>query len=274
MNWEQAKTWFIFAFLLLDLVLAWPLYTDRIQTAGYAESYQDQLANTKTLLAEHGLTLAANVPTDHPSLSTLHADFANPPLRELARAAFHSPRIEEFVGGAQGSDGRVMLIGSGSWQVEYDRPIAAKGAAAWLNRVWHGSEYMADTALAQRFAPTYEQAYDDYPMFDVTLTFDVRGGILHGYMQTCVVNITPAGSAKPTVSALDALDSLATMVDNGSGHSAARIVDIQLGYVRKVAVNPDGASQPANYWFPVWRVVTTRQVYYINALTGEVDSPY
>ncbi|MCL6547442.1 MAG: two-component system regulatory protein YycI [Alicyclobacillus sp.] len=283
MNWETAKTWLIWMFVVLDTLLGWQVVQSRKEMLGYVESYTDRLANTKTLLAQSGFSLKAPVPSVHPELPSLRGDYARPPLQEIARVAF--PRagrvaVNAAAGLATTLNGTVRWLGDGEWQVTYAHPAfpVSDGGQGDNAPFWHSSDYAPDPAGAGPSGPAqgtevFVQRYQGYPIFDAQVVVQTAGRRISDFTQSAVVNLAPAGDAKPVISALDALANLASTVDRFGPNRDNQIVRIDLGYARKVSVTSAGSPMsPSNYWFPVWRVVTADQIYYVNAFSGEVET--
>ncbi|MBX6352035.1 MAG: two-component system regulatory protein YycI [Thermoflavifilum sp.] len=263
MNWERVKTWLIIAFALLDLLLGWQVWLQRQDMLQAATSDQDLLVDTRTLLAERGFVLAADVPGDKPELASLEADPAQPSLTDLAQAMLPGKDAvvaDPVQGTIHRRSGMIQRVAVGEWHVTYTQP-PAQAAPSGSPPLWQPSLYQPDAALSSRDATVYEEVSGGYPLFDVQATVESQDGRITSITQTAVVNIRPAGAAKPVISAFDALVSLANSVDKPSSGADNTIVKVNLGYVHRM-----------NYWFPVWRVVTHAQVYYINAFTGEVDT--
>ena len=276
MNWETAKNWLIAAFLILDIVLGWQLVQSRNELRGYVESYPDLLANTKTLLADHGFTLTAQVPQDQPDMPSFRADYSSPSLNVLWHAAFPKEKnalVDSNSDTAVTEAGKLRVLTIGTWQVSYHNPIELTSGVNPLHYIWQGTEYQLDPAASLTATQTYVQSYKDFPIFDAPVTLDVENGVLQGYTETSIENIDQTGNPKPIISALDALDSLANSVDKTDSQADNKILRVDLGYAHKIPVSgPETSSAQANYWFPVWRVYTEQQLYYINAFTGEVDT--
>lgn len=275
MNWEHAKNWLIAAFLGLDIFLFWQLMAGRAEMLGYAESYSDLLANTKTVLAEHGFTLNAKVPQAQPDMPTFQASFADPKHTTLWHTVFPEAIFAKLSDNGQvihTEEGKLQFLTSGTWQVTYSTPRTLSNPSDGLKYIHNGGMYQLDTALSGAHAVTYDENYDTYPIFDISTVFELSNAGLNGFTQSEIDNIHVTGTAKPVISALDALNSLANSVDKSSSQADNKILNVDLGYARKVAVEPfSNSSATGNYWFPVWRVVTNQQIYFINALTGEVD---
>lgn len=278
MNWETAKTWLISIFLLLDILLGWMWLQSRNTMQGYVESESDLLANTKTLLAEHGLALETSVPSNSPDMASLHASYPNVSMKALAKVAFPTAKVLSIDNAAQiltTNEGSVRMMSAGSWDVSYNHPIAypKHGLMTLINRVWRSADYVPDPASDSQGTTVLVERYNGYSMYDVEVLLQTQSHVLLGYTQSLMTAITAVGAPKPVISALDALDSLAVSVDKTTNGADNRILKMDLGYLRKVPTNPFGSpTSPSNYWFPVWRVVTTNQTYYINAFSGEVES--
>lgn len=290
MKWETAKTWLIIAFLFLDCFLGWQVIGRRQAQVAYVEPYSDMLANTRTLLSEHGMSLDATVPQSHAKMSLLTATYANPSLLAIAAASIpkgEKAQLDETAGTLKTSDGTIQIVDRGRWLVEYQSPFV-KGISKpgdVLKDVWNAGIYKIDeappptTSLQQdktnQKQYNFVQVYQTYPIFDASVVATVSDQALSTFQQTSVTGIKPVGDAKPTINALDALDSLASSIDKTLTAPDDRILQIELGYAHK----PTGQSTPSssltnvNYWSPVWRITTSLAVYYVNAYTGEVNTP-
>ncbi|KPV42486.1 two-component system regulatory protein YycI [Alicyclobacillus ferrooxydans] len=287
MKWEFAKTWLIVAFLFLDCILGWQVYTQRQAQVAYVESYSDLLANTKTLLSEHGLSLDTTVPQSHTPMSVLKGSFAQPSLNQLVASSFPGAtqvHIDTTAGDAKLPSGTIQITDLGSWSVNYSAPILRnyKTPNDILKIVWKGSQYVPDNVTSGQATDksglkqyNFIQKYQSYLIFDASVVVEANSSSVASFQQTAVTNLQTVGNAKPTISALDALDSLANSVDQMMANPGGQILSIQLGYAQKVAGDtaPDTSNPSANYWFPVWRIVTKGTVYFVNAFTGEVNVP-
>jgi regulatory protein YycI of two-component signal transduction system YycFG len=278
MNWETAKSWLIVAFFFLDIVLGWQLVESRREMSGYAESETDLLANTRTLLAEHGFSLDAEVPSVHDPMPLISATYVSVPMHELIPVAFHGKKaanIQPLMGTAETADGKIQVLDDGRWQVQYSASVLWNDAKGKVPPpfVWHPAEYTRDSVSDLPSTIRFIRKYQNYPVFDATIEVHVTGNRVFSYTQTAIDHIHAVGPSQPVISAIDALTSLANSVDKTNEPDDNKIRNITLGYKQKIAVKPDSEGQESdNYWFPVWRIVTGSQEYFINALTGEVSS--
>lgn len=288
MNWEMAKNWLIVSFLLLDLVLGWQVLQSRREMNSYAESYSDQVASTRTLLAEHGLSLNAQVPTTHPNMAFVRADFETPSLQDILKSAFPNDdayTLDVANGIGQCNDGTLKLLDKGEWNVSYSNPpkVSSNDLSSITPLLWNGQDYRVDEPLFDGTTasgnaavhPVFIMHFQSFPFFDASVKATVKNNTLVGYRQVYLINIASSGDKKPTITALDALNNLANAVDKTMLRKDNRILNLELGYYHKLP-NSAGDSQAlptSTYWFPVWRVVTASQVFYVNAFTGEVEIP-
>lgn len=287
MKWEAAKTWLIIAFLFLDCVLGWQVYAEHQTQVAYVESYSDLLANTKTLLSENGLILNVSVPQTHDDMSALQGAFAEPSLSQLTDSVFPGDKqvqVDENAGQVKSQSGVLQVISTGLWTVNYTKPLPDVHAASdILSRAWQGNQYQEDATdsigtsdKSQATGYNFFETYQSYPIFDANITVSMSGGKLKSFQQTSVANLKSVGSPKPTISALDALDSFANSINQMMAAPGGKVLDVEMGYAQKVAGDtaPDtSTSASAGYWFPVWRIVTTQDTYFVNAYTGEVNTP-
>lgn len=272
MNWEVAKTWLISLFVLLDVALGWQLYSSHQLSSGYVESQADLLANTKTMLADHGLTLATDAPTEQPELSSFQASIAAVSLKNLASVSFpHATQIRVSTANdkVRTNFGTLMRTPGGSWNVHYTQPPNISSSASVLTYAYQGSLYSLDAVTSTNRHAMYMQTVNHYPVFDVEIYTTQAQDHLMGFTQTAITHVKTTSSPKPVISSLDALDSLANAVDKTDSTGDNKILKVDLGYARKVPLYQTGNAK--NYWFPVWRIVTGAQTYYVNAFTGEVE---
>lgn len=272
MNWETAKRWLIVLFLVLDGMLGWQLHSSRQLMNGYVESESDLLANTKTLLAAHGLTLSVDIPTKQPDMASFQGQAATPSLSALVQAVFQHPtNVHLSIASDQATtdQGQVSVLPDNSFEVTFakSKPIGTKHAPK--SYAYQSDAYILDDVSSTRQQMVFLQVYKDYPIFDARIVTSQTKTAISSFTQTEIASIQQTSSPRPVISALDALDSLANSVDKSNGAGDNKILKVEIGYARKVPLYQTGDT--ANYWFPVWRIVTQSQTYYVNAFTGEVE---
>lgn len=154
----------------------------------------------------------------------------------------------------------------------YSIPEKLTAARTPLSYAYHGNDYVLDQATSGDGRLVYYKRADNYPVFDAQIVATAISGQLQAYTETYIDHVVNTSSPKPVISALDALDSLANGVDRTDSSSHNEVVKVDLGYARKVQVTEENNTSPSkNYWFPVWRIVTSQGTYFVNAFTGEVE---
>lgn len=272
MNWEIAKRWLVILFLVLDGLLAWQLESSRQLLNGYVESRSDLLANTKTLLASHGLTLTVEIPTKQPQLTSFQASLGTPPLAAVAKAVFpHETNLQFNADKTQVSSnkGQISLLSNGSFEITFAQPQPTGPNHSPKSYAYQPDNYTVDSVTSTTKQMVFLQVYKNYPIFDSEIVTQQTKNNLTSLTETEISSIQPTNAPRPVISALDALDSLANAVDKSAHRKDNKILKVDIGYARKVQLYQVGNT--ANYWFPVWRVVTQQQTYYVNAFTGEVE---
>jgi regulatory protein YycI of two-component signal transduction system YycFG len=276
LNWETAKTWLIVVFLLLDLLLGWQYIQSRQATKGYIESRTDLIANTKTLLAQHEFSLAASIPQTHPDLPSIKAQTAALNLHQLVTKILPNAKTLSYnqqSGSVTADTGTIKIDEPGTWTVTLTPPRQIKNSDSAPLLAIDGTKYKQDTTLTGTQNWVFEESFQGLPMFDAPLEVQHKNEKASHFQQTLYSNIQVVGNPKPTISALDALNSLANnTVDKSSQGKDNVIHEIDLGYALKANGNVSSSTASSNYWFPVWRIVTVNNIYYINAFTGEIET--
>lgn len=264
MDWSRAKTYLILTFLLLDIVLGYQFWKMRNEQAGYVQSFSEQLNEVQELLASQKWEIQTEVPRVTASLGYLHVQYLGASAEEWKKRV---------------SNPNLMFKGPGQVTVDLtDKDIQAhlqdvnlgerlwSQLAAW---VWPRELYRYDRIYEMGKGigvVKYLQVFNGYPIFSAPIDVVIQGDRATRYSQVVLEVIREEGSKKQVISAVHALRSLSESIDKTSKSNDNRIIrDIRLGYYSK--------TYNADEWYltPVWRVLTDQEVFYVNALTGEVE---
>lgn len=265
MDWSRAKTYLILTFLLLDLVLGYQFWKMRNEQAGYVQSFSEQLTEVRGLLATQKWEIQTELPRITPSLGYLHVRYLNASAEEWRK------RI--------GNANNLMYKGPGQVSLDLnDKDIQgnleddALGERLWAQLttwVWPRELYKYDRSyeIGKGIGVVrYMQVYNGYPIFSAPIEIVIQGNKVTRYSQVALEVIREEGSKRQVISAVHALRSLSESIDKTPKSNDNRIIrDIRLGYYSK--------TFNADEWYltPVWRVLTDQEVYYVNAMTGEVE---
>lgn len=265
MDWSRAKTYLIMTFLLLDLVLGYQFWKLRTEQAGYVQSYAEQLTEVRDLLASQKWQIQTEVPRVTATLGYLHVRYLDAPTEEWKK------RIATATG--------ITFKGPGQLTVDLtDKEISANleeetmGDRLWSQLttwVWPKELYKYDRnyEIGKGIGVVkYLQHFNGYPIFSASIDVMIQGDKVTRYSQAALDVIREEGPKKQVISAVHALRSLSESIDKTAKSNDNKIIrDIRLGYYSK--------TYNADEWYltPVWRVLTAQEVYYVNALTGEVE---
>jgi regulatory protein YycI of two-component signal transduction system YycFG len=243
MDWRRAKSILIFAFLCLNLILAYQLWADRFSQTALNRDAADLEAETKKLLEAKSIRVMPTVPKDTPKLSIINVRF---------KEEYRTPKevkLEQPI--------RFISLLSRSTLREIQNKTALE----------HFDAYRQDTSIGRKDLFLFHQMYRDLPMFDVTLQLFAANGEITGYKQTYVEvksGVEPNDkNGQKIISAYAAVRSLA---ENYLSEGAV-ITDIRLGYHGQLYDSEDQT------FVPNWRIsLSDREPYYVHAFTGAVEA--
>lgn len=243
MDWSRAKSILIFAFLCLNLILAYQLWADRFSQTALNRDAANQEAEMKKLLESKNIRVITDIPKETPKLSVINVRFME---------QYRKPkevRLEQPI--------RFISLLSRSTLREIESKTSLD----------HFSSYRLDNAISQNDEFVFHQIYRELPMFDVTLQLFAQDGEITGYKQTYVEvksGVEPDDpEGQKIITAFAAVRSLAeNYLSEGSV-----ITDIQLGYHGQLYDSEDQS------FVPNWRILLSdRELYYVHAFTGAVEA--
>ncbi|MFC5653166.1 two-component system regulatory protein YycI [Paenibacillus solisilvae] len=240
MDWGRAKSVLIFAFLLLNLMLGYQLWSNIREGLSTSAGVNDLPAETLSLMNQKGikLKLAESIPSETPELGGLTFKLRKGEIVKLkqpveSKIVFNAKELQEGLG-----------------------PIIPE-----LNK------YTFDAA--------YDKAYDtafvlyrtvkQLPIFDVKLELYYDNQKITAYRKD-VIELVDAQDS-PAQSVLPAATILRTLIERNLQNGAV-IKDIKLGYH-----GPNFANSETQVSAPSWRIMLedgNPSVYYVNAISGEV----
>ncbi|UOF91714.1 two-component system regulatory protein YycI [Fodinisporobacter ferrooxydans] len=290
MDWSKAKNYLIITFLFLDLLLGYQWWTIRHQASVYVDSFADEVASVKDLLATEHIRVKADIPKDTPTLSFLRARYKTLNMEKIAQTVLgHAKPTEvdqatQHVIQYQGDHGEMLVLAPGSYRASWHTGdqivvgniekanVLAKISPALTDQLWDGNQFKKDYATVDNQGTGtayYSMQYQGYPIFPAMLAIELDHGKITGYQETLLDVTEEEGMKKRQVlSAVSALRSLATSFTSSSKNSLSSIEirNIRLGYYGKPYNEDDW------YLTPMWRFVTNTTTFYVNAITGEVES--
>lgn len=238
MDWGRAKSVLIFAFLMLNILLGYNIWTD-VREGLYASVDSAELPADKVqLMQQKRITLATNLPIQTPELAdltyVLHG-YNNGNVRKV--------KLQQPVDSALIFSKTELVKELGHQIVDLDK-------------------YQYDLPSSRDGVFVMYRMVDGYPMFNVKLELLNSNLKITGFQQERM-ELVAVGEAKQVIPAAKIVVSLIeTYLEEGT-----TISDIQLGYHGQVF---DADKQVSA---PTWRVLLEDgKVYYVNAISGEVTT--
>jgi regulatory protein YycI of two-component signal transduction system YycFG len=249
MDWGKAKNIFIVSFLVLNIILSYQLWLGRdqqIETVQLTKSRKDelnQMLRTKDIRLEG--ELRGELPKEAPDLNFLYVqvekrvftpnDTTNPIANPLE---FNPP-------------------------LPVEDPLKAEGVIEALKDFVPFKRYQVDYFLSGESHFVFHQLEQGVPLFPSSLEVIIEDGSITAIHQQAL-KVLSRGSDRKVVSAFTAVRTLAeSYLPNHS-----QIVDIQIGY------HGQQYNSDVQVLAPVWRVALKEGgIYYVNAITGVVDTP-
>jgi regulatory protein YycI of two-component signal transduction system YycFG len=243
MDWRRAKSILIFAFLCLNLILAYQLWEDRFSQAASDQETADLEAETRKLLESKTIRVIPEIPKETPKLPiinvSLREEFRNPQVTRLSQPI-------RFIS---------MLNRSTLREIESKSGLR------------HFDAYRLDTSYGRKDVFLFHQIYRDLPMFDVTVQLFAENGEITGYKQTYVeVKSGVEAADKSGQRIISAYAAVRSLAENYLPEGAV-ITDIRLGYHGQLY---DSEEQS---FVPNWRItLSNREPYYVHGFTGAVET--
>lgn len=245
MDWRRAKSILIFAFLCLNLILAYQLWADRFSSAlsRNTAGLEAEKKLLEKLLESKNIRVVPDIPKDTPKLSVINVRF---------QEQYRKPR-----------------------EVKLDKPIPFINlmSRSTLREIQnktsldHFQDYRLDNSSDKRDMFIFHQMYSEWPMFDVTLQLFAQNGEITGYKQTYVEvksGVEPVNPSGQVI--ISAYAAVRTLAENYLSEGSV-ITDIRLGYHGQLYDTEDQS------FVPNWRIsLSDREPYYVHAFTGAVEA--
>lgn len=235
MDWGRAKSVLIIAFLLLNLVLGYQLWSNIREGLDTSADMNDLRPETQALMDEKRIKLATSIPSETPALR----DLTFRSKAGLGNGERHTLK--------QPVDSKVVFV-------EKELRASLGGIIPDLDKYTFGADRDSEFV--------FYRMEGGRPMFDVKLELFYSNQKIIAYKQD-MIEVLP--SEKSTVQAvLPATKVVATLIETQL-HNGAVIKEITLGYHGQIFNSDVQVSAPT------WRVLLEDGgQYYMNAISGEV----
>lgn len=238
MDWGRAKNVLILAFLLLNMLLGYQLWTEWREQGSSAVDWTSLPPDTQQIMQEKNIRVDGKIPTETPEMPTLTFTVKKPAQQEASdRIAIDPPPESRIVFYKKELEGALSGVIPDLSYYEYDQLGEREGVFV-LNRM-----------------------VDGWPMFDIKLELYTSEQRIRAYRQDIIQTLSSDGSKAQRV--LPATQAVARLIDyNLPAGSVIR--EIRLGYHGQLF---DTISAPS------WRVLLENgEVYYVHAISGDVST--
>lgn len=237
MDWGRAKTILIGSFLLLNLLLGYQLWIDRVVTSANGSDTQEVTRQIESIMASRNIGLKTKIPQETPH------------MRELEFSIYPS----------QSAPAQAVL------QTPIPVTLLSEQAAlsdALAREIPDGSSYELDLLESGDDVYVLHQIYRGYPLFDVKLKLYVSGNEVKSYSQSHAELLgTATDDQQKVLSGLRAVGILAEKLEPGTS-----IIDVRLGY------HGQEFNSETRIFAPYWRIITDRnERFFVHAITGAVE---
>ncbi|RAP74243.1 two-component system regulatory protein YycI [Paenibacillus montanisoli] len=236
MDWGRAKSVLIFAFLLLNLVLGYQLWSNIREGLRTSADVSDLRPETQAMMEEKKIKLSTSIPSETPALRDLTYRVKT---KQLGKGVRHE--LKEPV------DSKVVFETK-----ELEESLG--GIIPELKNYALGPVYENEFIL-------YRMA-EGRPMFDVKLELFYKNQKIIAFKQDLIELLPPQDAVSQSV--LSATKVVTSLIENQLPNGAV-IEEIKLGYHGQIFESDIQVSAPT------WRVLLEDGgQYYMNAISGEV----
>lgn len=259
MDWSRTKTIFIITFMLLNIFLAYQLY----EKQDMSRMGEVTLMELESRIEEQQIEINIDDPEE---------EVTGGPITGMQRT-FTETSLEQSLSGQD-----VSLINNSTIYSEMEEPFSIVTAnveaslEGFLDQyVFRGEEYeVAHYDLEEGIIGLYQtfegSMIDQYEREDYHLVLQLNEtGQVAAYSQR-YMTITEQAEEEELLTALQAVELLLDDPNIGIGTEAV-VENAELGYYNLMEVD-------ANFqiFAPVWRVLINEETYYVNAMTGEIQT--
>jgi regulatory protein YycI of two-component signal transduction system YycFG len=244
MDWGRAKSVLILAFLMLNLLLGYQLWTEWRAQVGSSDDWTALSAETQAVMAEKGIRLDAKIPADTPVMRDLSFVLLPPPGG--------SERMQEPIPLSTQPEARIVF--------NQDELMAALGRV-----IPELGNYAYDDPGSRSGVFVLYRMANGFPIFDIRLELYNSEQKIQAYRQDLIQILESEEGQKQQI--LPASKAVAHLIENYLPHGSV-IKDIRLGYHGQIF--PDAEKQISA---PTWRVLLENgEVYYVHAISAEVTT--
>jgi regulatory protein YycI of two-component signal transduction system YycFG len=238
MDWSRAKTILIIVFALLNILLAYQLWSERLWFSSAQPELTDEDRALDQILTLKEIRLLTDLPEETPELGELTLN-VHPKNGVPETIALDEP-------------------------LPFDDLDIGKMTTEELSEALQQElSYVYSAADSREGVHVLFQQYEGYPLFDVKVELIVDGGMVTSLRRLRALELADTGNkGQQVLSARQALTILADKYLEPGEH----IYDVRLGY------HGQAFNSETRVLAPYWRILTAGGGrYYVHAITGAVE---
>ncbi|MHA0857536.1 two-component system regulatory protein YycI [Paenibacillus sp. CMAA1364] len=240
MDWGRAKNVLIYAFLLLNLVLGYQLWSDVREQASTNVDYTSLDVNTQRIMQQKNIQLLCLIPSHTPVLPKINYHYIDEQNMDIVK-------LEKPV------DSKLVFMGN-------------ELVKALDNQIPNFKSYRYDSMESESGEFVFHPLVDEkWPLFNDQLKLKLlyTDRKIISYQQSPIEMATSNEEEQHKV--LTAVDALATLINKYIAPNSV-VKDIQLGYYGEMFNSENQVAAPA------WRFTLETEVYYVQGISGDVIS--
>jgi regulatory protein YycI of two-component signal transduction system YycFG len=238
MDWSRAKTILLISFLLLNLLLGYQLWYDKVSPTSNNSDAVEATPEIEQTMAKKNIVLNAKVSRETPKLREIEVKITpgdgEPPVVTMA-TPFQASELKDRT--------------------------SSKNALS--KRVPDGESYQLDNYDSRGSIHVLHQMQGLYPMFDVKLELYEVDGVIQTFKQMHAEVL--AGAVVKEEKVLAGFTVIELLVEKYL-KDGSNIIDVRLGY------HGQAFDAETRVLAPYWRVVTSQgDRFFVHAITGAVE---
>jgi len=286
MDWAKAKTILIVVFLAIDIFLGYVILGDSNGTAGYVD--KEGLERVTGYLSEKGIQIKGEVPDRKIDMASINVKYKLFNKADTAAAIFTSgEEFSETIGirtvklqsedkTAYIKDNRELTYTDTS--ISPSDKIDEKGCGRkvrdFLTRL--GMKDDADIRSVEHtdgyLRLIYGQSFKGAQIYNSQMEFYVNDSGIHKARIVWFETMKQAGKRTEVISPVIAL-LYVPLYNNDNPDPSKAVLGVQQGYYFGTGVNEqvDASVVEQGTAFPVWKITTDRDIFYINAYNEKIE---
>lgn len=242
-DWSRAKSVLIIAFLVLNIVLGYQLWTELRERIDSSVDWTSLPPETQLTMTNKGIRIEAEIPTETPAMRDITYRFKRTPGSGSTVPVELDPQ----------PDSRIVFY-----------PEELKQAFSGI--IPDLDQYRYDNFGGNEKMSVLNRTVNGWPIFDVKLEFYYENQKITAYRQD-QIEVLPSDDSKPAQKVLPATKAVANLIDRDYLPAGAVIKEVQLGYHGQILDSETQVSAPS------WRVLLEDgEVFYVLAISGEAVS--